>query len=147
MKFWLKRCNRKDFRRKLLSNLELNSAACRQSWHVWLLQLNKFLLCPALLFAVVSQYIGAIYPADHCSTCMHSLNWISTDKHVRFASRQQESADALFTMANQTITTTPAQFRGKSTRHGFSPQLCFFCPRPLRRLPCNALVTKNCKTN
>ena len=57
---------------------------------------------------------------------MHSLNWISTDKHVRFASRQQESADALFTMANQTITTTPAQFRGKSTRHGFSPQLCFF---------------------
>ena len=46
----------------------IRCAACRQSWHVWLLQLNKFLLCPALLFAVVSPSIGGNIP---CRPLLH----------------------------------------------------------------------------
>ena len=71
---------------------------------------------------------------------MHSLNWISTDKHVRFASRQQKSADALFTMANQTITATKLNLRANQRGIAFSPQLCgLFFPSPSPSADCLAM--------
>ena len=87
-----------------------------------------------------SVYWGQYTLPTIVTLCMHLLNWISTDKHVRFASSQQKSADRLFTTANQTITTTKLNLRANQRGIAFSPQLCgLFFPSPSPSTDCLAM--------